>query len=242
MSSVASSASAFLLSPSSVQGMTLNCIHIFIVTGSFLYCCVMRPASQRFFIHSCIYILILIISYLATFHGTNSLSVLMCRKAVNQFKQSRQATSTPRQDVWWQLVLCTCTFCAAWKLVLNVVSFCFVCTASLQFAVRSRTMAVFRLCSCVFRLSETDLDLLSIMSWNISKQNELMILHFMHWHFHKVIWSAVHLLVWHRRWWNSLIFINISMSDVCQCTYLHLNYVTWTNKVIINYRLHVVNN
>jgi len=44
----------------------------------------MRPASQRFFIHSCIYLLILIISYLATFLGNNSLSVLMCRKAVNQ--------------------------------------------------------------------------------------------------------------------------------------------------------------
>jgi len=44
----------------------------------------MRPASQRFFIHSCIYLLILTISYLATFLGTNSLSVLMCRKAVNQ--------------------------------------------------------------------------------------------------------------------------------------------------------------
>jgi len=34
--------------------------------------------------HSCIYLGILIISYLATFLGTNSLSVLMCRKAVNQ--------------------------------------------------------------------------------------------------------------------------------------------------------------
>jgi len=46
-----------------------------------------RPASQRFFIHSCIYLRIFIISYLATFLGTNStnsLSVLMCRKAVNQ--------------------------------------------------------------------------------------------------------------------------------------------------------------
>jgi len=40
----------------------------------------MRPASQRFFIHSCIYLRILIISYLAT----NSLSVLMYHKAVNQ--------------------------------------------------------------------------------------------------------------------------------------------------------------
>jgi len=63
--------------------MTLNCIHIFIVTGSCLYRCIMRPASQRFFIHSCIYLRILI-SYLATFLGTNNLSVLMCRKAVNQ--------------------------------------------------------------------------------------------------------------------------------------------------------------
>jgi len=44
----------------------------------------MRPASQHFFIHSYIYLPILIISYLATFLGTNSLSVLMCRKAVNQ--------------------------------------------------------------------------------------------------------------------------------------------------------------
>jgi len=72
-----------------VLDMTLNCIHIFIVTGSFLYWCVMRPASRRFFIHSCIYLRILIISYLATFLGTNSLSVLMCRKAVtNTVKQS----------------------------------------------------------------------------------------------------------------------------------------------------------
>jgi len=42
------------------------------------------PAGQRFFIHSCIYLRIFIISYLATFLGTNSLSVLMCRKAINQ--------------------------------------------------------------------------------------------------------------------------------------------------------------
>jgi len=40
----------------SVLGMTLNCIHIFIVTGSFLYWCVMRPASQRFFIHIFVFI------------------------------------------------------------------------------------------------------------------------------------------------------------------------------------------
>jgi len=44
----------------------------------------MRPVSQRFFKHSCIYLWILIISYLATFLGTNSLSVLMCLKSVNE--------------------------------------------------------------------------------------------------------------------------------------------------------------
>jgi len=69
--------------PSSVLGITLNGIHIFIVTGSFLYWCVMRLASQRFFIHSCIYLRVLIISYLATSLDTNSFSVLMCHKAVN---------------------------------------------------------------------------------------------------------------------------------------------------------------
>jgi len=67
-----------------VLGMTLNCIHIFIVTGNVLYWCVMRPASQRLFIYSCIYLRFLIISYLATLLDTNSFSVLMCRKAVNQ--------------------------------------------------------------------------------------------------------------------------------------------------------------
>jgi len=44
----------------------------------------MSPASQRFFIHNCIYLRILIISNLVKFLGTNSLSVLMCCKAVNQ--------------------------------------------------------------------------------------------------------------------------------------------------------------
>jgi len=52
---------------------------------SFLYWCVMRPASQRFFIHSCIYQRILIISYLATFLGTIvAFLCCMCREAVNQ--------------------------------------------------------------------------------------------------------------------------------------------------------------
>jgi len=56
--------------------MTLNCIHIFIVTGSFLYWCVMRPrrpVSVSSCTASCIYLRlrILIISYLATFLGTN---------------------------------------------------------------------------------------------------------------------------------------------------------------------------
>jgi len=77
-----------------MQGMTLYCIRIFIVTVSFLYWYVMRPARQRLCIHSCIYLRILIISYLATFLGTNSLSVLMCRKAV---KQSPEWTISLRQ-------------------------------------------------------------------------------------------------------------------------------------------------
>jgi len=66
--------------------MTLNCIHIFVVTGSFLYWCVMWPASHRFFIHSCIYLWILYHILLSNVSSTflNSLSVLMCRKAVNQ--------------------------------------------------------------------------------------------------------------------------------------------------------------
>jgi len=42
----------FYSSTPNVLGMTLNCIHIFIVTGSFLYWCVIWLASQRFFIHS----------------------------------------------------------------------------------------------------------------------------------------------------------------------------------------------
>jgi len=76
-----------------VLGMALNCIHTeccpghdvnFIVAGSFLYSCVIRPASHRFFIHSCIFLRILIITYWATFLGTNSLFVLMCRKTINQ--------------------------------------------------------------------------------------------------------------------------------------------------------------
>jgi len=73
-----------------VLGTTLNCIHIFIVTGSFLYWwnCVMchvkwgRPVSVSSYTSSCIYLRILI--YLIMFLGTNSLSVLMCRKEVNQ--------------------------------------------------------------------------------------------------------------------------------------------------------------
>jgi len=57
----------------------------------------MKPASQRFFIQNCIYLRILIIFYLATFLGTNSLSVLMCRKAVNQ--------SINRSIVKWFFIL-----------------------------------------------------------------------------------------------------------------------------------------
>jgi len=88
--------------------MTLNCIHIFIVTGSLLYWCVMRLASQRFFIHSCVYLRILIISYLATFLGTNSLSVLMYRKAVNQSLNSHyiiQVLLILRYFTYYKLIL-----------------------------------------------------------------------------------------------------------------------------------------
>jgi len=79
-----------------VQGMTLTASTFSFWTGSFLHRCVMRPASQRFFIHRCIYLRLLIISYLAKFLGTNSLSVLMCRKAVNQ----------SIVDVDWWIVFC----------------------------------------------------------------------------------------------------------------------------------------
>jgi len=65
--------------------MTLNCTQIFIVTGSFLYGCVMWPASQRFFIHSCIYLWILILYYLATFLGTIAfLCVCAVKQSINQ--------------------------------------------------------------------------------------------------------------------------------------------------------------
>jgi len=102
--------------------MTLNCIHIFIFTGSFLYWCVMRPASQRFFIHSCIYLRILIISYLATFIGTNSQSVLMYRKAINQsINQSIKTCIGIHRVVWqvifisrtWQWMICATANCTS---------------------------------------------------------------------------------------------------------------------------------
>jgi len=40
-----------------MQGMTLNCIHILIVTGSVLYWCVLNPdASQSAFLHTQLYL------------------------------------------------------------------------------------------------------------------------------------------------------------------------------------------
>jgi len=52
-------------------GMTLNCIHIFIVTGSF-FVLMCHEAGQSAFLHTQLYlsIRILIISDLATFLGT----------------------------------------------------------------------------------------------------------------------------------------------------------------------------
>jgi len=67
----------------SASDMTLKCIHNFIVTSSFLYWCVMRPISQRFFIHSCIYLCIFYHILLSNF-SWHCRSVLMCRKEVNQ--------------------------------------------------------------------------------------------------------------------------------------------------------------
>jgi len=55
--------------------MTLNCVHIFIVTGSFLYWYVMRPASQRYFIHSKLYwayLRSLSSRYLPTYYGRST--------------------------------------------------------------------------------------------------------------------------------------------------------------------------
>jgi len=67
--------------------MTLNCIHIFIVTGSSLYWCAMRPTNQHFFIHSCIYLRILIISCSTSTilgsNGLNSTDVPLSKKQTN---------------------------------------------------------------------------------------------------------------------------------------------------------------
>jgi len=62
-----------ITSPVACPGMTLNCIHIFIITGSFLYDVLAGQSDQRFFIHNCIDLRIWIISSLATFPGTKSL-------------------------------------------------------------------------------------------------------------------------------------------------------------------------
>jgi len=95
--------------------MTLNCIHIFIVTSSFLYWCVMRPASQRFF---SIYLRILIISYLATFFGINSLSVLMCRKAVNQSINIRHKLYIFYFNILYFIVVTDCLQSHCWSFTL----------------------------------------------------------------------------------------------------------------------------
>jgi len=65
----------------------------------------MRPASQRFFIQIYIYLRILIISYLATSLGTSSLSVLMCRKAVNQSNVNR---INIKQNASYIFTVCIC--------------------------------------------------------------------------------------------------------------------------------------
>jgi len=91
--------------------MTLNCLHIFIVTGSFLYWCVMRPASQRFFIHSCIYLRILIISYLATFLG---IIAFLCwcavKQSINQSINQSILVLPPSSPIYFKMdINCTIT-------------------------------------------------------------------------------------------------------------------------------------
>jgi len=68
--------------------MTLNCIQTFIVTGSFLYWCVMRPASQRFF--SCIHLRISITSCLSTFLG----NLIAVKQSINKWTNISRETSS----------------------------------------------------------------------------------------------------------------------------------------------------
>jgi len=84
----------------------------FIVTGSFLYWCVMRPASQRFFINSCIYLRILILSYFLTFLGTNS---FLCWCAVKQSINQNQI-GWRSVEIWHRhVVLKTEWLCDFWS-------------------------------------------------------------------------------------------------------------------------------
>jgi len=72
--------------------MTLNGIHtvfhIFIVTGGIFVLWCYEAASLQFYIHACIYLQILIISCLATFLGTKSLSVLIIVQSSQSINQS----------------------------------------------------------------------------------------------------------------------------------------------------------
>jgi len=66
------------------MGMTLNCIHIFIVTGNFLYRCVMRPAMQSAFLQTQSYLSTNLDHIFSNVSRHYSLFVLMYRTAVNQ--------------------------------------------------------------------------------------------------------------------------------------------------------------
>jgi len=68
---------------------------------------VLRPASQRFVKHNCIYLRILIIFYSATFFGTNSLFVLMSvKQSINQSNSHTPPSLSADYNtygflVWW---------------------------------------------------------------------------------------------------------------------------------------------
>jgi len=85
-----------------------------------LFVLMCHEAGQSAFLHmhSCICLRILIIYYLATFLGTDSLSVLMCRKAVNQSISCYCIWHLPACTSRWWYVLYTCS--AEWyRLVLR---------------------------------------------------------------------------------------------------------------------------
>jgi len=89
----------------------------------------MRPASQRFFIHSCIYLRILIISYLATFLGNAALIAFLCWCAVKQsISQSINQSVVVHYFMCWQeAVSVVVHYFMCWKDAVSVVVHYFMC-------------------------------------------------------------------------------------------------------------------